>query len=686
MKFRERRVALLSIRENIEMELFSSEESCMVITTLEKEEECSYDQRHLEHPLVPDSEEEEKEEEEEEEMFFEAPLRQQHEVKPRTEPRVKDLVKHHSPLPGFMEDTEIEMEVFLPLRVSDRKSPDGSGITLQTPNKASRLKWKRQTPQRTGLVVKDVICLPRGYYLEQLERPVAPRGKDRAALVATGMTARITIDSGWSANQMESRLVMLFQGRFVKEEGQKFSFTYLQSVQGSKVLFFPDTPAEGWTGEQVLRTAGHGALHILSHQDCPQPHVCSSTVEVSLLTGETDKRASTVVLKHVSVVQIKPDLETILRQFQLENENQDVETHIQVRRGDLLNSALKVVRKPAFCFRTTPIVSFIEEETDSHGGLLGEFFRLVLLELQHTSVFEGYPGRLFLTYDLSALEDRKYYEAGVLIGWSLAQGGPGPCCLHPALYQMMCGQNPPLEDFNWKEIIDAEARNRLQQLQRCTDVKLLSPSLCEWLFNCGISEIHSAKSVDLPDIYSRIVKHYIYHRVSSMVSQFTEGLNSCGGLWDIIRSHWDLFAPQMTRVQQPLTLEEFKQLISVCYSPPDSPLRAAEEDSAAHWDTALTLISESKADFSLEELLAFITGDDHPLSLGLPRSVSLSFCSQDENVSGVNLPYASTWTLELFLPTGVAGAADMLELLSRAVHEALGISRKKETERTATWV
>lgn len=55
-----------------------------------------------------------------------------------------------------------------------------------------------------------------------------PQGKERAALAAIGMTARITIDNGWSANQMESRLATLFQGRFVKQEGQRFSFTYLQ--------------------------------------------------------------------------------------------------------------------------------------------------------------------------------------------------------------------------------------------------------------------------------------------------------------------------------------------------------------------------------------------------------------------------------------------------------------------------
>lgn len=123
------------------------------------------------------------------------------------------------------------------------------------------------------------------------------------------MTARITIDYSWSAKQLQNRLVMLFQGRFVKWEGQRFSFTFLQvclcvclcvgsisipvkagvsyrphlticvafqCMRGSEVLFVPDTPAEGWTGEQVLRISEHGALYILSHLDYPLVnHTCN---------------------------------------------------------------------------------------------------------------------------------------------------------------------------------------------------------------------------------------------------------------------------------------------------------------------------------------------------------------------------------------------------------------------------
>ncbi|KAM8745885.1 uncharacterized protein AB9X84_016946 isoform 2-T2 [Acanthopagrus schlegelii] len=243
-----RKAALLAIRESIEMELFSSEERCVVTPAQEwkKEDDYSFHRRHLEHPLVPDSEEEP-------ELQVQTQSRQQ--VKPKTEPPTKDEAKN---CPGFMEDIDIEMET--------------------SPDKVSHLRWKRPTSQKTGLVVRDVICLPAGH-LEQLERHTVPQGKEQAALAAMGMTARITIDCGWTANQIQSRLTLLFWGRFVKRAGQRFSFTYLQCLHGSTVLYVPDMPAEGWTGEQVVRISGHGALYILGHQDCPQAESERSTSE-----------------------------------------------------------------------------------------------------------------------------------------------------------------------------------------------------------------------------------------------------------------------------------------------------------------------------------------------------------------------------------------------------------------------
>lgn len=73
-----------------------------------------------------------------------------------------------------------------------------------------------------------------------------------------------------------------------------------------------------------------------------------------------------------------------------------------------------------------------------------------------------------------------------------------------------------------------------------------------------------------------------------MIFQFKDGLNSCGGLWDMIESRWEKFSPVMTSIQQrSLTQQEFQQLFTICYSQPESPLRVAEEATVRHWETAL---------------------------------------------------------------------------------------------------
>ncbi|KAK5906878.1 hypothetical protein CesoFtcFv8_004784 [Champsocephalus esox] len=678
----EKKAVVLGITENIEMVLFSSMEHC-VLTLTQEEEEVSFVQAHPEHPLVPNCEVEPGPQ-------VETATRLQ--TQPRTEPHTETEPENAPSALGLMEDIKMEMKGLPPFRLSDKelldtKAIDPSIMAMPSPNKATRLKWKRLSLQMTGLAVKDVVCLPRGRYVAQLERHTVPRIKERASLAAMGLTARITIDHSWSANQMQSRLAMLFRGKFAKQAGQRFSFTYLQCVPGSRVLYVPDTPAEGWTGEQVLRTSGHGALYILSLQEYPHAGSEESTIETPILNrkefcleANTEGRAIELIHTRPVVPTITEesslDLDAILRVFKQENMDGDVVTYIQVRRRNLLHSALKVVRRPGFCFSMTPIIAFSEEETDALEGPLREFFSLTLLELQQSSVFEGLPGRLFFTYDLAALKDRKYYEAGVLIGWSLAHGGPGPRCLHPVLFQLMCGQNPSLEDFSWRDVVDAEARIRLQQLQSCTDVRLLPLSLCDWVSTCGIPGVYSAHSDEIPSIYIRLVKHYIYHRVACMISQFTEGMNSCGGFWGTVQSHWEEFLPVMTSAQrQPLMLEEFKKLINICYSRADSHLRAAEEETARHWEKVLTLVSDGQAECSFEDLLTFITGTDHLPPLGFPRLISLCFFSQDVSMSGVCLPHASTCALEFFLPRGMSAAADLMVMLSRAMHVALGFKR-----------
>nr|XP_061831523.1 uncharacterized protein LOC133616367 isoform X2 [Nerophis lumbriciformis] len=229
-------------KENIEMELFSSDPSCMMISTQEREQQYCFYPKNLVPPLVRRCEENPQPE---------VPIKQ---AKTKANTPARERTKRYPPPVAFMQEMEMEME----------------WSHAPSLKKESRAKWKSLTPQKTGLVVKDVLCLSGGYYDDELIRNIAPHGKEQEALSAIGMAARITVDSEWSPKQLESRLVAFFRERVPKQTGRKFSFTYLQCIESCRVLFVPRTPAEGWTGAQVLRISENGALYLLGHHDHPK--------------------------------------------------------------------------------------------------------------------------------------------------------------------------------------------------------------------------------------------------------------------------------------------------------------------------------------------------------------------------------------------------------------------------------
>ncbi|AWP02120.1 Hypothetical protein SMAX5B_021205 [Scophthalmus maximus] len=89
-----------------------------------------------------------------------------------------------------------------------------------------------------------------------------------------------------------------------------------------------------------------------------------------------------------------------------------------------------------------------------------------LIEVQYSlCIFEGKTGQVFLSYDQSAFEQKKYLKDGSLIAWSIALGGPVPDCSGPRI---------PQDHFG------------------------------DWVFSATIQ--------DLPTIYRCVVKHYIFLR------------------------------------------------------------------------------------------------------------------------------------------------------------------------------
>ncbi|XP_053719530.1 uncharacterized protein LOC128757918 isoform X1 [Synchiropus splendidus] len=277
---------VLVITENIEMDLLSSESR--LLTSVQKTLHPVQERR--EHPPALDVAE------------AQSPVQPGHPAQ-LTTPEDPDPLE-------CTEEIEIEMEVFPPLRISESELVEvqsehssiisvhaggarrsevlrllGSSRTSRmsgtcghmillshdwpqtdglTP-KCHRVHWRRRTPQTSRLAVKDVVCLPADYDMERLDRV---QGRERA-LSAVALTARVTIDRTWSADQVESRLTAIFAGERPRNAPRR-RLTFLQCVPGSRVLFVPQTPASGWTGDQVLRISAFSVLYVVCHYDGQQ--------------------------------------------------------------------------------------------------------------------------------------------------------------------------------------------------------------------------------------------------------------------------------------------------------------------------------------------------------------------------------------------------------------------------------
>lgn len=71
-----------------------------------------------------------------------------------------------------------------------------------------------------------------------------------------------------------------------------------------------------------------------------------------------------------------------------------------------------------------------------------------MIEQTSLGIFGRQPRQVFLSFDQAALDQHKYFKGGNLIAWLIAHGGPCIKALDPGLFQLMCCQEPPLEQFD----------------------------------------------------------------------------------------------------------------------------------------------------------------------------------------------------------------------------------------------
>ena len=82
-----------------------------------------------------------------------------------------------------------------------------------------------------------------------------------------------------------------------------------------------------------------------------------------------------------------------------------------------------------------------------------------------SGLLEGSEGHMMFTHNLKLLKENKYWLAGRLVGMSLIHDGPGLGCLHPTVYQLMCGLPCNVYDFDVTLITDHDFVETVQRVQ-----------------------------------------------------------------------------------------------------------------------------------------------------------------------------------------------------------------------------
>jgi len=92
------------------------------------------------------------------------------------------------------------------------------------------------------------------------------------------------------------------------------------------------------------------------------------------------------------------------------------------------------------------------------------FFRLALLELGDSALFEGGDGGKFFSHDLEKLEQKAYFYAGQLAAMSILHEGPGLHFLQEDLARLVLGLPVDLTEFDINLLPDRDLKDILQQV------------------------------------------------------------------------------------------------------------------------------------------------------------------------------------------------------------------------------
>ena len=117
---------------------------------------------------------------------------------------------------------------------------------------------------------KDIICLPKDYHPNNQKIPIS-RGAKRGEIAMAGLIGKISLSSTMSEEDIREEICAIFAVVFGGDD--KFPFRFLQTVGGgTRYLNMPcQTSNLKWTAQDLISSAGKGAIYILAEKDIILP-------------------------------------------------------------------------------------------------------------------------------------------------------------------------------------------------------------------------------------------------------------------------------------------------------------------------------------------------------------------------------------------------------------------------------
>ena len=248
--------------------------------------------------------------------------------------------------------------------------------------------------------------------------------------------------------------------------------------------------------------------------------------------------------------------------------------HIIVSRKFVHNSTIRAISREKFTFFKPLAATFSGEEAVDTGGPKQEYLRLLMSDVGKSSVFSG----VWLSHDLMLLHNKQYETAGKLIAWSILQGGPGPRCVLPEIFNLVMDDKVDISTLV-DACMDDKLQRILKQLLSCHENEFdeIIAMHDDTIASYGFSKIYISKFHEKDEIIKALLKFHFVYAVHAEIQQLKEGMNLVGGFGDLVFGNSELFDTVLGNNVKPLSFATFKKEYVIMFSEEGSNKRAKEE-------------------------------------------------------------------------------------------------------------